>query len=435
MTVEVNGTPVDSDDQANFATSMSLMLAVMVDGVVTKLVGPDGEDYAVFVLQPDGSVQMQIVPRTGTVATLISTAGASGEVSSAPAEGALVQHSGTANDVDVLWAQGRGAVTVNVAGSGSSVTQPTLDPLYKVHVITKDAGVSSIANFGRLGAGFDHGHQVTIINATGISNTLRLDGSTSNGGIIAGAYVQATWDDTNSVWMITGGGNLGSVGLVVGAGSATNATAKAIGGGSATAAGATALGAGTASGTNSTSVRGTASGADSVAILGTAAGSRSVAIAGAKVRTAGAYGKVLNLYNNQTNQPQTAEIVLAKFGGFEEEAVLTTDGLGENSGNTLRATHFTGFMQIRFEITAFENGSLACFSRLERLVTIKSSGTVMTLVDARTIGTDIHSDAGEQTSVAFSIGGTYSDLHVTATWPPSYEMDVVAVGYITGVYA
>jgi len=372
----------------------------------------------------------------------MGTAGSGGELSSATDTSAVVQHSGTAGDCALLFAQGFGKTVVNITGTGA-VAQPVLDPSFKAIFLTKDAGVTSVTNFGQLADGFQENHKVVIANTTGITNTLTLDGTTSGKSVTNNTAVEVTWSGT--AWIVTGGYTLASVGTVIGGGTASNVGATvigsgtasafnaiAIGGGVASGTGAKTFGGGTASGQDARSFGGTASGQAAIAFAGTAAGTSSVAIAGATVRYYQGLGKILNNMNASTRKGHNAEILLCRNLFEEDESVLTLDGGNPGSTNMLKAADFTGDMMIHFFITCFDttndDGGWHLF---ERFVGVHSTGTVMTVkvVD----GTDRDS-GGFSTHPSVAISVSSNTLAITVTCPAEYAVDCVAEGRVSGVY-
>lgn len=437
MTITVGGSAPSPAQKLELQEAFNLLAGSWVEegATIVAILGPDAQEYAVFVRQPDGSVQMQIVPRTGTIASLMSTAGSAGELASATDTGAIVKLSGTAGTEEIYWAQGSGLAVTNVAGSGSSVTQPTLNPQFPLHEVTKDAGVTSIANFGQISNGAVKGQTVHILNSTGLTTTLRPDGTTSQGSVATATLTQLIW--SGSVWFRAGQWLVTNVGIAVGGGTASNVTAVALGGGVAGAAGARTFGGGTASGTDSTAFRGaTATGNTSLAIKGTVSGNNAVGIGGAAAFLPSGMGLLINNYNGATAKPQEQAFLLARAVAEEVAEILTLDGAAPSSVNTLRASMFIGMASIRAQIKAFDVTTGARLAIFDKDILVSSDGTTMTLYGTYDLHTgEIGSFALDGApTVTVAIGGTFSDLQISVETPAAYAVDAVASCVITGVY-
>jgi hypothetical protein len=377
---------------------------------------------------------MQIAPRTGTLAALLSTSGALGELSSATDVNALVQHTGVAGGAKAIFGQCAAAKTVNITGAGSNVVQPTLDPNYAAYVVTKDGGVTSVANFGQLAAGTAVNQKVTIINGMGITSSLRIDGSTSLGAIPHTGIVEVRW--TGAAWIRTGRWLGSSVGTVIGAGAATNVTATAIGGGTASAAGSLALGGGTASGTNSLAMgTGVATGVDSIAIRGAAEGSRSIALGGARAFLQNSIGKIVNNYNAFAKKPQEVDALLARLVEEDNELPLTFDGTNANTSNTLHAAQFAGRMHFLVRGSLFDatNGNKSVM--FENVYDLSSDGTVLTINGFTAISWNVIGDfSGDGLPTVTHAVGSNQVFELRVAAPSNYAIDAAASVSVLGIY-
>jgi hypothetical protein len=425
----------DSDGQQDAPSAGSGVTWVQQNGQVVGILGPDGTTvYAQFVRQPDGSVQMQIVPRTGTLQALLATAGSAGELSSATDVNAIVQHNGVGGQARAFFANVVQPRVSNVTGTGSQA-HPALASSYPIHVITKDAAVTAVSNFGQVTSGTVVGQTVTIINSTGISCGLELDGVTGLGNVPTGGIVEAKW--TGTTWIRTAFWSGVSTGIVLGAGTATVASAVAVGGGNAAGAGSVTLGGGSATGQNAIAFKGsTASGTDSLAIKGLATAGNAVAIGGAKAFVSGSLGLLVHPTNGAAARAQEIEFCLARQLAAGDVADLSLDGLSDLSGNMLRADLFSGAAILDIRIRFIENpANRAVFWNY--CVALRSDGTTLTLLGVNQIGTPSvfgnFAASGGIPVISFSVGTPSQTFRITAdSSATDYDGDIMATCRLGG---
>lgn len=369
------------------------------DGVVVGLSGPNGEDFAVLRRQPDGSILAEITPRTGTLDTLLGLSGGVGEIASATDQNASVVFNGVAGEA----ISRDGVRTHAVAGTGE-VTLPVgiLQPNVGTVILAGPAtGVTAIA--GALPDAWVDGMRLTIINETGCALTVTQVSSaehTDRNGLIQLVWTGARWEELDSFaadklapfqsWLDDGvdgdGTYLYSTGL-------TNASAP-------------------------TSLNSTAMGNKALAAWPNEFARQAVpAITG-------------------TYDAQISTVVLGGRSGSATPVILGP--LDSFRGETAARLHpnWTGFRYCEITITGHV-GTVESFIVMKRGFCLKSTGTVMTLFDVHTLGTDRNYGlVGGWTPACSLVIGANGDLEVSVTgtastiisWAARLEMNCSMVG-------
>lgn len=369
------------------------------EGVVVGFSGPNDEDFAVLRRQPDGSIQAEITPRTGTLDTLLDLSGGVGEIASATDQNASVVFNGVAGE-----AVSRDGVRTHAVTGTGEVTLPAgvLQPNVGTIILAGPAtGVTAIA--GTLPDAWVDGMRLTIINETGHALTVfevTAVEHTDRNGLIQLVWSGTRWEELDAFaaeklvpfksWLDEGvdgdGSYLYSSGL-------TNAAAP-------------------------TSRNSTAMGNKANAAWPNEFARQAVpAITG-------------------TYDAQISTVVL---GGRSASATPVILGpLDSIRGETAARLHpnWTGFRYCEITITGHV-GTVESFIVMKRGFCLKSTGTVMTLFDVHTLGADRNYGLVGGWTPACSLAiGTNGDLEVSVTgtasttisWAARLEMNCSMVG-------
>jgi len=363
---------------------------------VVGLEGPNGEEFAVFRREPDGSVQAEITPRTGTLETLLGLAGGAGEIASATDQNASVVFNGVAGQA----VSRDGVRTHAVVGTGEAtlpagVLQPNVGTIILAGPAT---GVTAIA--GTLPDAWVDGMRLTIVNKTGHPLTVTevsTSEHTDRSGLIQLVWTSARWEELDSYaadklvpfksWLDDGEGSyLYSTGL-------TNASAP-------------------------TSRNSTAMGDKANAAWPNEFARQAVPL-------------ITGTYD--------AQISTVVLGGRSSNATPVILGpLDSMRGEDAARLHpnWTGFRYCEITITGHV-GTTESFIVMKRGFCLKSTGTVMTVFDVHTLGTDRNYGlvGGWTPACSFAIGAN-GDLEVSVTgtasttisWAGRLEMNCNMVG-------
>jgi len=363
---------------------------------VVGLEGPNGEEFAVFRREPDGSVQAEITPRTGTLETLLGLAGGAGEIASATDQNASVVFNGVAGQA----VSRDGVRTHAVVGTGEAtlpagVLQPNVGTIILAGPAT---GVTAIA--GTLPDAWVDGMRLTIVNKTGHPLTVTevsTSEHTDRSGLIQLVWTGARWEELDSYaadklvpfksWLDDGEGSyLYSTGL-------TNASAP-------------------------TSRNSTAMGDKANAAWPNEFARQAVPL-------------ITGTYD--------AQISTVVLGGRSSNATPVILGpLDSMRGEDAARLHpnWTGFRYCEITITGHV-GTTESFIVMKRGFCLKSTGTVMTVFDVHTLGTDRNYGlvGGWTPACSFAIGAN-GDLEVSVTgtasttisWAGRLEMNCNMVG-------
>ena len=361
--------------------------------------GPNDEEFAVFRREPDGSVQAEITPRTGFLETLLGLAGGAGEIASATDQNASVVFNGVAGQA----VSRDGVRTHAVVGTGEAtlpagVLQPNVGTVILAGPAT---GVTAIA--GALPDAWVVGMRLTIINKTGhpltVTQVNTLDNADRNG-LIQLVWTGAGWEELDyyaanklvpfKSWLDEGvdgdGSFLYSIGL--------------------------------ASASAPTSINSTAMGNKAIAAWPNEFARQAVPL------ITGTYDAQISTVVLGGRSSSATPVIL---GPFDSVRVDDTTRLHPN---------WSGFRYCEITITGYLNPNES-FIVMKRGFGLKSTGTVMTLFDVHTIGTDRNYGlvGGWTPACSFAIGAN-GDLEVSVTgaastvvsWAGRLEMNCSMVG-------
>lgn len=448
------------DDAGN---RVSLGLNWVLDGAnAVGFTGYGGKTYALLERNANGTVPVNVIPRTNTLANLLTLAGGAGELSVASDAPALVKHSGVAGgavgfypfssvktlsapangtigtvtiDSDVISVQ-RGAAAVNstatlTLGSGSNVGQ-----IVYVHAVDSDVGLSvstvrggttvvaGAVNAGRIG-------QFVWRGATGgwvcmlVLDALHTRVGLNSTGI--GRFAVATGENSIAVNATASGASAIAIGGGSGIASAAGNSAIAIGP-NANAAGSSAVAiSARADGVSSTAI---GSGSRTISLDSLAVGRNnradgisSVAIgAGARAQVEGQM--VLSSPNLShavfdTSVRRTLTSLAAEVPAATA-TMLTTDGAGANDPTAVNEFKLPDFgiclSSIRVTVVVMTSDGVK-MARMVRELVLKRDGTTTTQIGTTsTVGSDVNGGFASQPTVALSlVSGAY--LRVTTTAP------------------
>lgn len=379
-----------------FADSGAGITWIVSGETVVGFEGPNDEEFAVFRRGPDGSVQAEITPRTGFLETLLGLAGGAGEIASATDQNASVVFNGVAGEA----ISRDGVRTHAVVGTGgvtlaAGILQPNVGTVILAGPAT---GVTAIA--GTLPDAWVVGMRLTIVNKTGHPLTVTevsTSEHTDRSGLIQLVWTGARWEELDSYaadklvpfksWLDDGEGSyLYSTGL-------TNASAP-------------------------TSRNSTAMGDKANAAWPNEFARQAVPL-------------ITGTYD--------AQISTVVLGGRSSNATPVILGpLDSMRGEDAARLHpnWTGFRYCEITITGHV-GTTESFIVMKRGFCLKSTGTVMTLFDVHTLGTDRNYGlvGGWTPACSFAIGAN-GDLEVsvtgtastTITWAGRLEMNCNMVG-------
>lgn len=366
---------------------------------VVGMEGPNDEQFALLRRQPDGSIQAEITPRTGALETLLGLAGGVGEIASATDQNASVVFNGVAGE-----ALSRDGVRTHVVTGTGGVTLPAgvLQPNVGTIILAGPAtGVTAIA--GTLPDAWVVGLRLTIINETGYPVTV-TQGSTAEhtdrSGLIQLVWTGARWEELDSYaanklvpfqsWLDVGVDGDGTYQYSTGL---TNASAP-------------------------TSRNSTAMGDKSNAAWPNEFARQAVPI-------------ITGTYD--------AQISTVVLGGRSANATPVILGpLDSIRGEVAARLHpnWVGFRYCEITITGHV-GTVDSFIVMKRGFCLKSTGSVMTLFDVHTLGTDRNYGlvGGWTPACSFAIGAN-GDLEVSVTgtastiisWAGRLEMNCNMVG-------
>lgn len=366
---------------------------------VVGLEGPNGEEFAVFRREPDGSVQAEITPRTGFLETLLGLAGGAGEIASATDQNASVVFNGVAGEA----VSRDGVRTHAVVGTGE-VTLPAgvLQPNVGTIILAGPAtGVTAIA--GTLPDAWGVGMRLAIINKTGYPVTVTEENSvdhTDRNGLIQLVWTGARWEELDSYaadklvpfqsWLDEGvdgdGSFLYSIGL--------------------------------ASASAPTSINSTAMGNKAIAAWPNEFARQAVPL------ITGTYDAQISTVVLGGRSSNATPVILGPLDGIRGEVATRLN------------PNWSGFRYCEITITGYVNPTEA-YIVMKRGFCLKSTGTVMTLFDVHTIGTDRNYGlvGGWIPACSFAIGAN-GDLEVSVTgtastvisWAGRLEMNCSMVG-------
>lgn len=364
--------------------------------------------------EDSNTVKVQIVPRTGTLASLLGLAGNTGEIASANDAPALVQFNGQANEAVTFLASG--TRNTNIQGTGN-VAMPAQKPNTGMIRITSDAGVNSITNFGQLQVGYVTGQEIRVLNATNQIQTFYHGNATYPTTIGVGYFVVARWD--GAAWNPIRVEKL----------SAPNNGAVALGTTPSSGPRSVSIGqAADASGENAVAILGTATALNAVSAGGASAGGvasfacaggftygkYSVSLGGSALWPAQVAGATASP-SSATVYPQWSTALLATRTTSATPRTMTTSGnLPLAADNTLGG-EWTGARYFLATIFAHVPGQQKCLV-FKRSGVIYKDGTTATMISpVVTEGADINVGVGGAPAVAIAVGATYQDLSITVT--------------------
>lgn len=376
---------------------------VSVDDTPIGILGPDGETvYALFVRQPDGSVQMQITPRTGTLAALGGIAGANGEVATSPSEAAIILLSGqigeskTFRPVNFAKLVRPTAHTSGVATlSGADIAANAEVYLYQV-----GPGVMSVSNLGQLTSGSFPGQRAYLVNGTGLGTiSFAADGDTGGAdarSVPDGSFVVYEWNGAD--WKPLGVRTPGS------RDESYNPTARP--------------GAGVSSfilGDETSTANGDFAvciGSESTADgdLALALGPQSHADKAGSIATQGTapFGRSFNEFVNSeltTYKCNAGRMLLGRrisAAGGELTTLGTSTAVAENF---IDCRQFVGCLRMTLEFFCWQEGTNN-YALMSREVILRSDGSTGAILTQTTIGTDSQSGLSGIPTVTLSIDAT-----------------------------
>lgn len=376
--------------------------------VVVAIEGPDSKQYAVFERQLDGSVQMQIVPRTGTLASLVSLAGSDGEISSATDFPAIFKFTGTEGTGHTFWPNGVKVITDNASSNASKAPNCNI-------IWCTGTGLPTLLS------GYKPGQEIRIVNKTAASRFCpHAEGTSLDGTNLAiGEYIDLRWDGT--IWTIFSKGtyNKGFLSIALGSGAkAPGNEAVALGAGSeAKSDYSTSLGGGivesTALGGLALNYGGLVTAENGVAIRGESAGYNSITLNGPTTIWNSELG-LIRAWGGSGYKCDTSDIALTRATSSTSEAQLTVDGASPSASNTLGGT-WTGVRAFEIEVVGHLIGSAGAVAMKRRGLIYKNGTTAQILGSVQTIGTDIIAGSVGSPTLSITAGSTYNDLSVSVT--------------------
>lgn len=414
----VNGDPTPANQQMLFDPGNPPTSGPTLSGASADAV----QNATGLVKNEDGSVNLQIVPRTGTLSSLQGLAGSSGEIASATDSRQLVQFTGAVGEAACF--QPDGTMTVNISGTGF-VTQPILQPVAGHIVLTKAASVNQTINgFGRLADGLYPMQEIEIINLTGFSQTAYHNGGATGGNAAFDNNMALTFRWVSGAWKCQSGrrvDNASGLGaLAVGSATASGLGSLASGAGVASGLSATALTSGTASGDSSVAlVGGTSSGLNSFAFKGQAQGVQSCSLGGtAKFKNSIARSRQAVVGATGGYAAQSSEALLSgrTTDGTTDVILSLNGGAPVDMSDLLDAAGWTGVRRFVVTIVGHVTGTAGVLvmrrSGIWRSIT---NGTSSALIGAvATEGTDIISGITGTPTITITADPTTFDLRLTA---------------------